>query len=339
MLPFKLVYSDGYCLPIGPHVFPAMKYRQIVECLRKEGVAGDADFVAPEPVTDDDVRLVHTPEYVTRLRTGTLSDLEQRQLEVPYSPELVDAFWLCAGGSVKAATLAIRDGIAFNVGGGFHHAFANHGEGFCMINDVAIAIRRLQHDGKIIRAMTIDLDVHQGNGTAAIFNRTQVEAAPHPHVAMRPVRDGSTSHVNMIPSPDFGEVFTISLHQQNNYPTWKPPSSMDLNLPDGIADDEYLDCLDKVLSSAFQQFMPELIAYVAGADPYRYDQLGGLGLSIKGLKKRDEMVFREAKKRSIPVFVSLAGGYAEYVDDTVTIHCNTIVAAAEVFAAVQNRRA
>jgi acetoin utilization deacetylase AcuC-like enzyme len=337
MLPFKLVYGDGYYLPIGAHVFPATKYRQIVERLRKESIATDADFVAPEPVTDDDVRLAHTPEYVHKLRTGTLTEEEQTQLEIPYSLDLVNAFWLAAGGSVMAARLALRDGIAINVGGGFHHAFPNHGEGFCMINDIAVAIRRLKHDGKIVRAMTVDCDVHQGNGTAAIFNFTHTDAEPLPHFTVGPMPHGATPHIKMIPAEDFGEVFTISLHQQNNYPVWKPPSSIDVNLPDGVGDEEYLGWLDNALSSAFRQFTPELICYVAGADPYRYDQLGGLDLSIKGLKQRDEMVLREARKRGIPVFVTLAGGYAEYVADTVTIHCNTIVAAAEVFASVPQK--
>ena len=334
MLPFKLVYSDGYYLPIGAHVFPATKYRQIVERLRKENIVAEADFAVPEPVTDDDVRLVHTPEYVRKLRTGTLSPDEEMQLEVPYSADLVNAFWLGAGGSVLAANLALRDGVAINVGGGFHHAFPNHGEGFCMINDIAIAIRRLKHDGKIVKAMTVDCDVHQGNGTAAIFNFTQTDAEPLPHFAAGPLPPGATPHIKMIPAVDFGEVFTISLHQQNNYPAWKPPSSMDVNLPDGIGDDEYLGWLDNALSSAFRQFTPELIGYVAGADPYRYDQLGGLDLSIQGLKQRDEMVLREAKMRGIPVFVTFAGGYAENVADTVTIHCNTVLAAAEIFAGV-----
>src|SRR5216684_9011249 len=163
MLPFKLVYSDGYYLPIGEHVFPAQKYRLVHQHLLATGIATTGDFLEPQPATDDDVRLVHTPEYVHKLTTGTLSPSEELQMEIPYSPDLVRAFWLSAGGSILAANQAMRDGVAFNLGGGFHHAFPNHGEGFCMIHDVAVAIRRMQRDGRIRTAMTVDCDVHHGN--------------------------------------------------------------------------------------------------------------------------------------------------------------------------------
>jgi acetoin utilization deacetylase AcuC-like enzyme len=169
MLPFKLVYSDDYHLPIGAHVFPAEKYRLIQKSLLDTGVAEPADFVAPKPAGDDDVLRVHTREYVQKLKNGTLSPMEEMQMEVPYSPELVKAFWLAAGGSILAADLALRDGLAFNIGGGFHHAFPDHGEGFCVVHDVAVAIKRMRYDGRLTRAMTLDLDVHDGNGTASIF--------------------------------------------------------------------------------------------------------------------------------------------------------------------------
>src|SRR5690349_23055656 len=169
MLPFKLIYSDEYYLPIGQHVFPAEKYRRVHRHLIETGVADPSDFLTPRPASDQDILLVHTPAYVSKLKTGTLSAREELQLEVPYSPELVRAFWLAAGGSILAAEYALQNGVAINIGGGFHHAFPDHGEGFCMIHDVAIAIRRMQKDGKIRRAMTVDCDVHQGNGTAAIF--------------------------------------------------------------------------------------------------------------------------------------------------------------------------
>jgi acetoin utilization deacetylase AcuC-like enzyme len=269
------------------------------------------------------VLLVHTPAYVNKLKTGTLSAREELELEIPYSPELVRAFWLAAGGSMLAADYALRDRAAFNIGGGFHHAFPDHGEGFCMIHDVAVAIRRIQRDGKITRAMTVDCDVHQGNGTAAIFAGGRIPAGHLP----------STFSASLSPPVPAGDVFTISLHQENNYPMWKPPSSIDVNLPDGIGDDDYLAWLDNALSSGLRQFEPELICYVAGADPYREDQLGGLSLTIEGLKRRDQLVFRVARARDIPVMVTFAGGYAKKVEDTVTIHCNTVIAAREVFAA------
>ena len=328
MLSFKLIYSDGYYLPIGQHVFPAEKYRRVHQQLIESGTADASDFLTPQPASDQDILLVHTPQYVSKLKTGTLSAREELQLEVPFSPELVSAFWLAAGGSILAAEHALKDGIAINIGGGFHHAFSDHGEGFCMIHDVAVAIRRMQRDNKIRTAMTVDCDVHQGNGTAAIFAGTRTMSEPLPssgppilgtHQLMR------GSHA--------GDVFTISLHQENNYPPLKPPSSIDVDLPDGITDDDYLAWLDNALSSGLRQFTPDLICYIAGADPYREDQLGGLGLTIDGLKKRDELVFRVAKAQGVPVMVTYAGGYAQRVEDTVTIHCNTVVAAKEIFGA------
>jgi acetoin utilization deacetylase AcuC-like enzyme len=327
MLPFRLVYSDDYFLPIGAHVFPAQKYRLIHERLLEQKIASEQDFIAPEPASDHDILRVHTREYVHKLKTGTLSPQEELLLEIPYSPELVRAFWLSAGGSIKAAEVALHDGIGFNIGGGFHHAFPNHGEGFCMIHDVAVAIRRLQHDGTIARAMTVDCDVHQGNGTAAIFGARSSAGEPLPSGSPRLMEAKQNGSMTAGPAAD---VFTISLHQHNNYPAWKPASSIDVNLPDGVTDDEYLAWLDNALSSAFRHFDPQLICYIAGADPYREDQLGGLGLTIDGLKRRDELVFQVGRARGVPVMVTYAGGYARHVEDTVTIHCNTVVAAREM---------
>lgn len=325
MLPFKLVYSDDYFLPIGSHVFPAEKYKRVHDRLIEDAVAAPSDFYAPRPASDQDVLLVHTPQYVQKLKTGTLSAREELEMEIPYSPELVRAFWLAAGGSILAADYALNEGIAISIGGGFHHAFPDHGEGFCMINDIAVAIRCMQRDEKIQKAMTVDCDVHQGNGTAVIFapagvpgNRAGTGAAID-LADMARVRRSST------------DVFTISLHQENNYPAFKPPSSLDLNLPDGLGDNEYLACLGDAISMGLSKFRPELICYVAGADPYREDQLGGLSLSIEGLKARDQLVFQVAKAEDIPVMVTYAGGYARKIEDTITIHSNTVVAAKEVF--------
>jgi acetoin utilization deacetylase AcuC-like enzyme len=323
MLPFKLVYSDDYFLPIGAHVFPAEKYKLIHDRLLATGVAEPSDFAEPKPATDDDIRLAHTADYVRKLRTGSLSATEEMLMEIPYSKQLVDAFWLAAGGSILAAESALRDGVAFNIGGGFHHAYPDHGEGFCMVHDVAVAIRRMQKDRKIERAMTVDCDAHQGNGTAAIFppSKTGINRLPS-------ALPGSAN----LAADGNDSVFTISLHQANNYPAIKPPSSIDVNLPDRTTDDQYLQWLDNALSSGLRQFSPELICYIAGADPYREDQLGGLALTIEGLKKRDELVFKVAKARGIPVMVTYAGGYARRVEDTVTIHSNTVMAAKETFA-------
>jgi acetoin utilization deacetylase AcuC-like enzyme len=319
MLPFKLVYSDDYYLPIGAHVFPAQKYKCIHDRLLASGIAEHSDFVAPSPATDQDVLLVHTAQYVHKLKTGTLSAREEMELEIPYSPELVRAFWLAAGGSILAADRALDDGVAISIGGGFHHAFPGHGEGFCMIHDVAIAIRCMQRDGKIRTAMTVDCDVHQGNGTATIFAGARDDPPA-------PITPGTRPH-----SRHAEDVFTLSLHQLNNYPAFKPPSSLDVNLPDGLGDDQYLASLGNALSMGLSKFRPDLICYIAGADPYREDQLGGLSLTIEGLKERDALVYGIAKTEGIPVMVTLAGGYAVKVEDTVTIHSNTVVAAKEVF--------
>jgi len=332
MLPFKLVYSDAYYLPIGDHVFPAEKYRRTRDRLIADKVAEPADFLDPEPATDEDVLLVHTPEYVQKLRTGTLSPREEMEMEVPYSRDLVEAFWFAAGGSILAARQALVDGVGISIGGGFHHAFPDHGEGFCMVHDVAVAIRRMQRDNKIRTAMTLDCDVHQGNGTASIFAGTRTASAPLPSSSVSTVQQpAGTTRGGKVRGALAGDVFTISLHQHNNYPLWKPPSSIDVDLPDGCGDQDYLAWLDNALSSGLRQFEPDLLCYVAGADPYRGDQLGGLDLTIEGLKRRDELVFRVARARNLPVMVTFAGGYAQDLEDTVTIHSNTVVAAKEVF--------
>jgi acetoin utilization deacetylase AcuC-like enzyme len=331
MLPFKLVYTNDYYLPIGAHVFPAQKYRLIYQHLLDTGIAEAADFVEPQPASDDDIRLVHTAEYVDKLLKGTLSPMEEMQMEIPYSPELVRAFWLSAGGSILAANLALQQGAAVNIAGGFHHAFPDHGEGFCMIHDVAVAIKRLHREEKVRRVMTVDCDVHDGNGTAAIFPPKSRTGQPLPSAAgIQPNLRGVNASLRDSSQGEL-EVFTISLHQANNYPAYKPPSSIDVNLPDGTNDQQYLGWLDQALSSAFRQFEPELLCYIAGADPYKEDQLGGLSLTIDGLKQRDELVLRVARSRNLPVMITYAGGYARRVEDTVTIHCNTIMAAKEIF--------
>jgi acetoin utilization deacetylase AcuC-like enzyme len=295
MLPFKLIYCEDYDLNLGAHVFPSQKYRMIHDRLLADGIAAPDDFVAPAPASDDDVLRVHSQEYVRKLKTGSLSREEVIRLEVPYSTELVRAAWLAAGGSVLAGQRAMQDGWAANIGGGFHHAYADHGEGFCVLHDVAIAIRRLQFDGTIERAMVVDTDVHQGNGTASIFGGD-------------------------------GDVFTVSIHQERNYPYPKPPSTIDINLPDGTRDEDYLAMLEKHLHRAFQDFSPQILFYIAGADPYREDQLGGLALTIEGLAQRDALVFDYARRNGVPAAMTLAGGYARHVDDTVRIHVGTVLA-------------
>src|SRR4030088_1932429 len=226
MLPFQLIYSDKYYLPIGAHIFPAEKYRRVHDRLLQTAVASSEDFLLPQPASDQDILLVHAPEYVRKLKTGTLSPQEEMQLEVPFSPELVRAFWLAAGGSILAARQALTDRIAINIGGGFHHAFPDHGEGFCMIHDVAVAIRRMQRDGKIRTAMTVDCDVHHGNGTAGIFGGTRTRSEPLPSGSSSTLSQARSKETKMR-GADAGDVFTISLHQHIISPPLKPPSSID----------------------------------------------------------------------------------------------------------------
>ena len=298
MLPYRLVYSDSYDLNFGQHVFPTEKYRLVHDRLLSDGFASAQDFFAPEPASDEQILLVHKPEWVNKLKTGSLSYFDLMKLEIPYSEQMVKAFWLATGGTILASRNALRDRIGFNIGGGYHHAFAGHGEGFCAIHDVAVAIRVLQKEDAIKRAMVVDCDVHHGNGTAGIFA-------------------GDAS------------VLTLSIHQFENYPTEKPPSTIDINLPDGVGDEEYLHELKEDLEPAIREFRPDLLMYIAGADPYREDQLGGLALTMEGLKARDRLVLETALGAGIPVSIALAGGYARNTDDTVTIHCNTAKVAKE----------
>ena len=292
MLPFRLIYSAEYDLHLGEHVFPTKKYKWLHDRMLWTRFAVKEDFVVPQPATDEDMLLVHDPAWVSKLRTGTLSYHEILQLEIPYSRQMVEAFWLLTGGTILAARHALEMGIGFNVGWGFHHGFAGHGEGFCAVNDIAVAIRKLQRDGAIQRAMVVDCDVHHGNGTAAIF-----------------AEDPS--------------VFTLSIHQFNNYPSEKPPSNLDIHLADGVGDAEYLHRLGNGYRAALTMFKPQLVLYVAGADPYYEDQLGGLSLTFEGLKERDRLVIWTARTHQIPVAVVLAGGYAQNVEDTITVHANT----------------
>jgi acetoin utilization deacetylase AcuC-like enzyme len=296
VLPLKLIYDDRYDLNLGAHVFPSQKYRLVFERLLRDGIATLEDFLKPTPASDEDILRVHSQDYVYKLKTGSLTRAEVMRMEVPYSEELIEACWLAAGGSILAARRAIEDGFSANIGGGFHHAYPDHGEGFCVIHDVAVAIRKMQADGAIERALVVDTDVHQGNGTAAIFGGDET-------------------------------VFTLSIHQEHNYPYPKPPSTVDVNLPDGVGDADYLAILEKYLHRSFNEFSPQLLFYVAGADPYREDQLGGLALTMDGLARRDALVLGYAQRNQVPTAVTLAGGYARKVEDTVAIHVNTIKAA------------
>jgi acetoin utilization deacetylase AcuC-like enzyme len=292
-----VVYSARYQIDLGLHVFPTRKYQLVHERLLQAAVIRPTESVEPQTASWDDLALVHTPEYLAKMRDGTMTDEDVAQLELPWSSEMVEGFRMMVGGTIDAARLATRGGatIVGHIGGGLHHAFPNHGEGFCPFNDVAVAIRVLQREG-MQRAAVIDLDVHHGNGTAFIF-----ESDPR--------------------------VFTFSMHQQYNYPMWKPRGSLDIGLMDGTGDTEYLERLANALPDVMAS-NPECLFYLAGADPYEDDQLGGLRLTRDGLRARDRIVVEHARTAGVPMVIVLAGGYARRVEDTVAVHVATIVEAA-----------
>jgi acetoin utilization deacetylase AcuC-like enzyme len=291
--PFQFVYSNEYWMvETGRHVFPLQKYRLVYESLLAMG-AKKENFLRPRPAPDEDILLVHTARYLKRIKMGTLSHAELRALEIRYSPELVRFAQLSVGGTVLAARKALECGLAVHLGGGFHHAFPDHGEGFCLLNDVAVAARKMIEEKLARKVMVVDCDLHQGNGTAAALAGRK-------------------------------DVFTLSIHQMDIYPTDKPRSSLDIGLWAGDGDVKYLAELRAHIPEVYAAFRPNLVIYLAGADPYEKDQLGGLALTKAGLKERDKLVIENARRLGIPVAVVLAGGYALEIKDTVDIHLNTV---------------
>jgi acetoin utilization deacetylase AcuC-like enzyme len=296
----RVWYSPRYYADIGEgHVFPIRKFELVRDRLLAEGTLAPDEICEPREAEIADVLLVHTDDYVTRLRAGALTPREVRRLGLPWSKALVRRSFLATAGTIAAARAALNERIGSNLAGGTHHAFPDHGEGFCVLNDVAVAIRVLRRDGQIRRAAVVDLDVHQGNGTAYIF-------ASDP------------------------EVFTLSLHGAKNYPLLKLRSTLDVELADGTGDDEYLSILAEHLPRVFEH-APDIIFYLGGADPYAGDKLGRLALSIEGLRARDEFVLRACRDRGVAVATVMSGGYAADINDTVEIHCNTIRAAKSIF--------
>lgn len=291
--PFKIIYSSDYWMvDIGKNSFAARKYRLLYEKLLRLGV-NKGNFLKPLPAGDEDILLVHSPKYLKKLKSGGLSSSEAAAIELPFSPELVKFAVLSVGGTVIAAREAMKEGMAVHIGGGFHHAFPDHGEGFCVLNDVAVAVEKLKKERKIGRAMVMDCDLHQGNGTAEIFAKKDY-------------------------------AFTFSIHQEDIYPSEKPPSTMDIGLWSGDGDEKYLAALKARIPAIYKEFRPDILFYLAGADPFEKDQLGGLLLTKEGLKERDRIVIEGARRLKIPVVIVLAGGYAADVEDTVAIHLNTI---------------
>lgn len=297
---YKLFYSPYYYADIGEgHVFPIRKFELVKDLLLKEGTLTESEIVAPEPAKTEDLLLVHTEDYISRLVSGNLTAKEVRKLGLPWSESLVRRSFHAISGTINAARNALQDGISSNLAGGTHHAYPDRGEGFCVLNDVAVAIRVLQREKLAERFLIVDLDVHQGNGTAFIFQN-----AP--------------------------EVFTFSIHGAKNYPLFKEISTLDIELPDKTSDTEFLETLEQALPRVFLHD-PDVIFYLGGADPYEKDKLGRLALTKEGLRQRDEMVLEFAKSKDVPIVTTMSGGYAAEISDTVEIHANTIRAVKKVF--------
>jgi acetoin utilization deacetylase AcuC-like enzyme len=298
-LPF--VWAPEYRMDIGPHVFPTQKYHEVKEALLGEGTLRSEDLNRPEPALRASLVRVHTPDYLEKVMTGRFLPADEARLELPFSTELREAFLLSCGGTTLAGRLALANGrAAAHIGGGFHHGFADHGEGFCLLNDVAVGVQELRTEGRIRRVSVVDLDLHHGNGTAAIFR-------------------------------DEPDVFTFSMHEEQNYPLVKPPGDLDVGLEFGVGDEGYLALLEEALPRVLDDHRPELVYYLAGADPFVEDQLGGLRLTLEGLRARDRLVLGMCRDREIPVATLTAGGYARRLADTVEIHCNTIREARALF--------
>ena len=290
----RVFYSDRYAIPLGPtHPFPMAKYRLTKDRLLAEGTITQWHLTEPPLASDEDILLVHEPSYWLRCVRGELTSLEVRRIGFPWSEGLVRRSRASVQGTILASWSALKHGIASNLAGGTHHAYPDHGEGYCVLNDIAIAIRVLQRDRAVKRCAVIDCDVHQGNGTAAIFG-----ADP--------------------------SIFTFSMHGGNNFPAHKEKGTLDLHLPDGLTDGDYLAILTHYLPHIIDQFRPDLVFYQAGVDPYEQDRLGKLRLTIEGLRQRDMLVLRYCRMRGVPVVTTMGGGYARFIQDTVEAHCNTV---------------
>ncbi|GAB3727314.1 histone deacetylase family protein [Spirosoma lituiforme] len=297
----QIAFSPVYRLrlPEG-HRFPMLKYELIHEQLLYEGTCTEANFFGPAPVDDRWVLGVHTPEYVQALKTGTVDPKMMRRIGFPLTPELIEREWIITQGTIDCTQLARRDGVAMNIAGGTHHAFPERGEGFCMLNDVGVAAHYLLETGQARQILVIDLDVHQGNGTACMFQHEP-------------------------------RVFTFSVQGQDNYPLKKEQSDLDINLPSGTTDDVYLNTLYDRLPGLIQQVQPDFLFYVSGVDILASDRLGKLSVSRDGCKQRDIFVFEQALKHGLPIAVSMGGGYSPRLTDIVEAHCNTFRVAADLF--------
>jgi len=290
----KILVSDRFSVPLPEgHRFPMPKYALLRKRVFESGLFSAEDFIEVDPVTDEALLRVHTPEYVEKVKRGLLSDKEVRRIGLPWSPELVERSLRSVGCTIAACQYALQEGVAVSLSGGTHHAFADHGSGYCLFNDVAVAARAMQSEGRLKRVAILDCDVHQGNGTAAIFA-------------------GDAT------------VFTFSIHGARNFPYQKERSSLDIELMDGTGDEAYLEALSGGLEHALKAACADLAIYLAGADPYVGDRLGRLSLTKAGLLERDRMVFAACQSWGLPVAVTMSGGYARELEDIAEIHFNTV---------------
>jgi acetoin utilization deacetylase AcuC-like enzyme len=285
--------SARYTVPLGHHSYPMDKYRLVPEQLLAEGTLTQTDLHEPEAATLDDVLRVHTPEYVHPFVNGTLERKAMLRIGLPWSVALVRRAFAVIGGTLGAARVALQEGVAANLAGGTHHAFADHGEGYCIFNDLVITLRKLRAESAARRFLIVDLDVHQGNGTAALCQTDP-------------------------------ETFTFSMHGENNYPARKEHSSWDITLPDATSDEQYLDILAQALPRILERFSPDLVFYQAGIDVLAGDRFGKLALTMNGVGERDRLVSEFARRAGLPLVITLGGGYARDLDRIVEAHCQTI---------------
>jgi acetoin utilization deacetylase AcuC-like enzyme len=303
----KVFYSDYFVLPLPEgHRFPMVKYSMLRERVSRDGICGRGELLTPRALTDQEILRAHTPDYLKRVASGTLTGKEMRRIGFPWSERMVERSRRASGGTLGACLAALDDGFAANLAGGTHHAFSDRGEGYCVFNDSAIAARAVQAAGLAERVVLIDTDVHQGNGTAAIL------------------RGDPT-------------VFTFSIHGAKNFPFHKEESDLDAPLPDGAGDMEFLATLERGLEAALDAADADLAIYLAGADPFEGDRLGRLSVTKSGLAERDRIVLETCRERGIPVAVTMAGGYANEVGDTVDVHCQSIRRAADLLKSTADR--
>lgn len=293
-------YHDLFTFPLPPkHRFPIQKYKLLRQRLVREGIISVENLHIPEPASDEQLMMVHTRGYLQKIKQGELTKKEIRRMGFPWSPDLVERSRRSVGSTIAACRSALKDGIAVSLAGGTHHAYPDHGQGFCVFNDVAVAVKVVQREKRAHRILIVDCDVHQGNGTAAIF-----KGEPR--------------------------VFALSIHGAKNFPFHKEHSDLDIPLPDGTEDEGYLEALEKGLADAMKSSSADLVIYLAGADPHQRDRLGRLSLTKDGLARRDRLVLGRCRQEGLPVAVVMSGGYGKDVHDTIDIHVQTVRSAAEI---------